>query len=336
MLSAPSQVLVRNQEHFANGKWLLVNPTEAAIFDQLNHQAVDGFHQYYDIYQQCLASKAAGQHFFGAACDDIEKYDGAIIYMPKSKEQAAMLIANMTSCVKEQGHIFLVGENKSGIKGAPKLFDRVSMTTNKIDSARHCALYCAQLEKPIVFDINKWVQFKELEIKDTRINIAFLPGVFSAGELDAGTKLLLDNISPKISGEVLDFACGAGIIGCAIAASYQDINLTLCDVSALALHCTELSLEKNHLKGRVVPSNGLNDIAGKFNAIVTNPPFHTGIKTDYSVTEKFINEAKSRLLANASLVLVANRFLPYPDILKNAFGHVSTVAQTSKFNLYKC
>lgn len=336
MLSAPSQVLIRNQEHFATGKWLIVNPTEAAIFEQLGNQEVDGFHQYFDIYQQCLASNKNAGHTFSAAFNNAEKYDGAIIYMPKSKEQAAMLIANMTGCVKEQGHIFLVGENKSGIKGAPKLFDRVSMATNKIDSARHCALYCAQLENSTQFDIDDWVQIKELETNDATIKIAFLPGVFSAGELDAGTKLLLDNISPKISGDVLDFACGAGIIGCAIAASHNDIKLTLCDVSALALYCTQLSLEQNQLTGSVIPSNGLNDIAGKFNAIVTNPPFHTGVKTDYSVTQRFISEAKTRMSPNASLLLVANRFLPYPEILKSAFGHVSTVAQTSKFNLYKC
>ena len=335
MLSAPSQVLVRNQEHFAQGKWLIVNPTDSAIFAELPNSEFVGLHQYFDIYQQCIAKDDKNEHLFGASWDLNNDFDGAIIYMPKSKEHAAMLIANMAACVKQQGTLFLVGENKSGIKSAPKLFDKVSIQSYKIDSARHCALYCGAVGNPTSFNIDDWVQYKELNMQKSVVSIAFLPGVFSSGELDAGTKLLVDNIQPKLTGKVLDFACGAGIIACAVASEHSDVELTLCDVNALALYCARLSLKKNNLKGDVIASNGLAEIGGKFNHIFTNPPFHTGIKTDYSVTEEFIGEVKSRMLPNASLTLVANRFLPYPDILKASLGRVKTIAQTTKFNLYQ-
>ena len=39
---------------------------------------------------------------------------------------------------------------------------------------------------------------------------------------------------------------------------------------------------------------------------------------------------------DAQLILVANRFLKYPQILQDCLGMVETMAQTSKFNLYRC
>jgi 16S rRNA (guanine1207-N2)-methyltransferase len=334
MVSAPSQVLVRNSALFDAGKWLLVNPTESDIFSKLENSNIFGFHQYYDVFQDCVQSQGPEKHTFAAYCKNNQTYDGAVIYMPKAKEQAVMLIANMAACVKEGGMILLVGENKSGIKSGDKLLQKVSGRVNKIDSARHCVLYCAQLEKNCPFNLDDWINYKEIRVKDITCSIAFSPGVFSSGELDVGTKLLLENIPPRMSGEILDFACGAGVIGCFVAKQCEKINLTLCDVSALAILCTELSLAKNKIDAKVIASDGLSDIKGTFDYILTNPPFHSGIKTDYAITQTFIQQVKQRMHSKSSLILVANRFLPYPDLLKAALGRVKTIAQTTKFNLY--
>ncbi|MEP4891267.1 MAG: methyltransferase [Aliiglaciecola sp.] len=343
MLSPTSQVLVRNKEIFEQGKWVFVNPPEADIFAALDNPDILGFHQFYDVFQQCPQNN---KHLFSAHYPVVatelnkqgsnnEPFDGAVIYMPKSKEQAAFLIANMAACVKAGGNIYLVGENKSGIKSADKLFAKVSQRINKIDSARHCSLYCALIEDSHSFDVENFVQYKEIQINNTQCKIAFLPGIFNAGALDPASKLLIENLPEKLSGKMLDFACGSGVIGCFAAKNNPEITLTLSDVSALAIYCSQLSLEANNLKGTVIASNGLAEVSHKFDTVLTNPPFHTGIKTDYSVTDKFIKEVKFALLPKGTLMLVANRFLPYPDIIKDSLPTLSTVAQTSKFNLYR-
>ncbi|GAB2681471.1 methyltransferase [Aliiglaciecola aliphaticivorans] len=339
MLSPTSQVLVRNKEIFEQGKWIFVNPPEADIFSALSNSEIFGFHQFYDVFQQCPKND---KHVFSAHypvtqanTPNSDLFDGAVIYMPKSKEQAAFLIANMAACVKSGGNIYLVGENKSGIKSADKLFTNISQRVNKIDSARHCSLFCALIERSFTFDVEKFVQYKEIQVKDTLCKIAFLPGIFNAGALDPATQLLIENLPEKLTGRVLDFACGSGVIGCFAAKNHPDIILTLSDVSAIAIFCSQRSLAANNLKGTVVASNGLSEVNHKFDAVLTNPPFHTGIKTDYSVTDKFIKEVKFALLPKGTLMLVANRFLPYPDIIKGSLPMLSTLAQTSKFNLYR-
>ncbi|WJG09731.1 methyltransferase [Aliiglaciecola sp. LCG003] len=335
MLSATSQVVIRNKEQFEDGKWLLVNPPEAAIFEQLDNANLYGFHQYYDVYQQCISQLSPKKHLFSVSYSTDDTFDGAIIYMPKSKEQASMLIANVAACVKPSGNIFVVGENKSGIKTAEKLCAKIAIQVNKIDSARHCALYCAQLKEQGKFELADWIQYHDVNVNDVSCSMAAIPGVFNSGALDAGSRLLIENLPSKVEGNILDFACGNGVIGCFISKLNPTVNMTLSDVSAIALHCTELSLQRNNLTATVTPSDGLQHIQQTFDHVFTNPPFHSGVKTDYSITEAFLASIKKVLKPKAKLTLVANRFLPYPDLIKQALGKVITIAQTTKFSVYR-
>jgi len=115
-------------------------------------------------------------------------------------------------------------------------------------------------------------------VKSIEKMFASLPGVFSHGEFDLGSRLLLDSL-PKLSGKVLDFGCGAGVLGCVMATLNTDIQLEMCDISALAVRSSEETLKANQLSGRVFASDIYSDTASDYNFIVTNPPFHAGLDT---------------------------------------------------------
>ncbi|MGJ8679188.1 methyltransferase [Paraglaciecola sp.] len=337
MLSAPSQVLIRNEEILATGKWLLVNPTDSFIVSSLGQADVSVFHQYYDIYQQSCQQGQSEQHHFSAAYPTDIKFDGAVIYVPKSKEQLKMLIANVAASLHKNGSLLLVGENKGGIKSAAKLLDSVCSQTNKIDSARHCALFGGQLDKTVkAFDILKWQTELPITVAGLTYQVCSLPGVFNHGSLDLGTQLLLENLPEIKTGRLLDFGCGAGVIGCFLGLKSPNSEVVMSDVSALAIHCSKQSAKLNGLEVDVVASNGLANVSGKYSKIVTNPPFHTGIQTDYSVTQGFIEQLNKFISNNGDLVLVANRFLRYSELLEKRFGVVNLIEQTSKFSLYQC
>ena len=59
-------------------------------------------------------------------------------------------------------------------------------------------------------------------------------GVFSKGELDTGTRLLLDAL-PDVYGDVLDLGCGWGAIGVAVKKKYPAAHVTMVDVNRRAL-----------------------------------------------------------------------------------------------------
>lgn len=336
MTALTNQVLLRNIELFAEGKWLLANPTQSDIFSQLNSNNIFGFHQYYDVYQQACSSHNSIFHQFSAVYSAQRDFDGVVVFMPKAKAHAKMLIANLAALIKPGGKFLIVGENKAGIKSAAKLLEPYSLQVNKIDSARHCSLFCAHINDDIAsFELEQWITELPVKVKENELTVVSLPGVFSHGELDSGTRLLLENIPQIPSGRILDFACGAGVIGCFIALEKPDTEVVMSDVSALALYCAEKTVSKNNIRSTIIPSNGLENVQGSFNAVYTNPPFHTGVQTDYSVTERFIAQLKQHLKPRAQLILVANRFLKYPDAIKATFGNVHVLAKTSKFSLYQ-
>ncbi|MFT2089407.1 methyltransferase [Paraglaciecola sp. 2405UD69-4] len=337
MLSAPSQLLMRSQDVFQTGKWLLVNPTDSHISTQLDSSELHVFHQYFDVYQTSSAQDRSSSHLFAASYPTDAKFDGAVIYMPKSKDQAKMLIANVAACLKADGDLLLVGENKGGVKSAAKLLETVSTQVNKIDSARHCALYAAKVDKEIKpFELQSWQKTFDISEAGVQYKVCSLPGVFNHGAVDNGTKILLNSDIEVPNGRILDFGCGAGVIGCFLGMKNPKSKVVMSDVSALAIHCSKESARLNNLEVEVVASNGLSELQGKFVSVFTNPPFHTGIQTDYSVSETFISQIKQYLVQDGSLNLVANKFLRYSELLEKRFKLVTLIKQTTQFSVYLC
>lgn len=332
-----SQVIIRNKEMLQQGRWLIANAEDGALYAELSASDISGFHQYINIYEQVPKAQRS-KHHFGAEYSLGEQalFDGVLIVLPKAKAHAQMLIANMACVVKEGGTLLLVGENKAGGKSAGKLLTPYGDNVVKQDSARHCSLFSITLTKAVPeFNLADYqVQFN-VSVGDKSFPVVTLPGVFSHKELDAGTKLLLDNIERVPNGRILDFACGAGVIGTYIGLKKPGVAIVMSDISALALHCSAKTAELNNVQAQCVASDGLQAVEGTFNAIYTNPPFHTGVKTDYAITSGLFKQVKQHLRKPGQLLLVANRFLKYPEQIQAALGHCEAVAQTTKFSLYQ-
>ena len=68
--------------------------------------------------------------------------------------------------------------------------------------------------------------------------------------------------------------------------------------------------------------------------IVSNPPFHTQGRADRpDIGRRFIAVAAEALKPGGRLWLVANRHLPYEEVLNASFGSVRTVAQQDGFKI---
>lgn len=166
--------------------------------------------------------------------------------------------------------IVVVGENRSGIKSIEKFFKPYGVI-KKYDSARRCSFYWGQCtSEPAPFELADWFKSYTLPIDGQDVVIKSLPGVFSHGEFDVGTQLLLKTL-PELKGKVLDFGCGAGVIGATMAMQYPEIALTMCDVSALAVASSKATLEANGLKGNVIPTDVYSDIDAGFDFLISNP-----------------------------------------------------------------
>ncbi len=355
MLSPQSQLLERNLSIFDDGDWVFINPSDAYFTDGLKHRELTVLHQFFDIFSEsvrvvpsftldsrdvesgglrCTQKVGKHQHVFAPFETTHNTATDVLVFLPKAKAHFSMNLRMAAGMVKPGGRIHVVGENKGGIKSAAKIMQQYG-ATQKIDSARHCSLISTQVDSDHpAFEPSAWLEHHTFEVDNIEWDVVTMPGVFSHGELDPGSRLLLEKHYSSMRGSVLDFACGAGVIGSYLMKRYPHLAFEMLDVSALALYCSALTLADNDQTAQLIAANGLYGVDTRVDHVITNPPFHSGIKTDYTITKRFIVDAKRILNSGGRLQMVANRFLPYPGLLSEHFPLVHTVAQTSQFSVY--
>ena len=128
-------------------------------------------------------------------------------------------------------------------------------------------------------------------------------GVFSKGELDVGSRLLLDAL-PALNGDVLDLGCGWGAIGVAIARANKEARVVMADVNHRALDLCRANCARNGVTAEVIESDGMAAVLGRrFDAIVTNPPIRAGKQVIY----RMFADAAVSLKAGGALYLVIRK-----------------------------
>lgn len=264
--------------------------------------------------------------------------DCALVFLPKSKALINMTLSLVSGLVREGGMVVLAGSNDAGIRSAKESYEKYLGPVSEKIVGNHSALYVGTNAR-LGADkkAEDFLSFSPLEYGDLGLQVATLPGVFSAHGLDEGTKLLLDKM-PFDKKSMLDVGCGAGIIGTIYKKKNPAATVTMADVSPLAVLASRRTLERNALadsKTSIVQSDVFSYVAGTFDLIVSNPPFHKGVGTDYSFIETFARDAKRHLNKGGEVWIVANSFLPYKDTLDKHIGPTEIVADDNKFRVYR-
>lgn len=282
--------------------------------------------------QAALDARFPGRCEFTVTAPDAP-FEAAVLFLPKSRELTDYLLTALAARLPGKP-LYLVGEKRAGIERAARQLEPFGKP-RKLDSARHCQLWQVQVEQaPATPDLEALAQRYSLELADGPLQVVSLPGVFSHGRLDRGSALLLDNLAKLPTGKVLDFGCGAGVLGAALKRRYPQSQLVLLDVDAFAVAASRLTLAANGLEAEVIAGDGIHAAPKLLSAIVSNPPFHQGVHTDYQASETLLREAGRHLLVGGELRLVANSFLKYQPLIEQAFGGCRTLAEGEGFRIY--
>lgn len=159
-------------------------------------------------------------------------------------------------------------------------------------------------------------------------------GVFSKGELDFGTELLLKNFkydNPN-NKTLLDIGCGCGPIG--IYASHLGFTVDMSDVNKRAIHLSKMSLKEQNLNANVFESDAYKNITNKYDYIVSNPPIRVGKEKLYEI----VMNAKEHLKDGGSLWIVVRKQQGAESMLrdmKNVYKTVEVIAKKKGFFIIK-
>ncbi|MFG0634504.1 methyltransferase [Pseudomonas sp. xss_2] len=324
-----SEVLLRQAELF-QGSVLLAGLPADDLLSQLPQAHGWTWHA---GDQTMLEARFAGRNQHGVDVPDVA-FDAAVLFLPKSRELAAYLLNALASRLAGR-ELYLVGEKRGGIEGAAKQLQAFGKP-RKLDSARHCQLWQVTVENaPQAKPLESLAERFELELADGPLKIVSLPGVFSHGRLDRGTALLLEHLDGLPVGHVLDFGCGAGVIGSIIKRRYPDSQVTLLDVDAFAVASSRLTLAANGLQGEVISGDGIDAAPRDLQVILSNPPFHTGVHTNYQASENLLKKSAEHLRSGGELRLVANTFLRYQPFIQEALGNCRTLTEAGGFRIYQ-
>lgn len=329
MSNAPtSEVLLRQIERF-QGRVLLAGLPADGLLGELPQAHGWSWHA---GERQQIEARYPGRCHFGVTPPE-GKFDAAVLFLPKSRELTDYLFAALASRIAGSD-LYLVGEKRAGVERASKQLAAFGRA-HKLDSARHCQLWHTQVEgTPAVPDLHALAQHYELPLADGPLQVISLPGVFSHGRLDRGSALLLEHLDRLPSGHLLDFGCGAGVIGATLKRRNPASQLTLLDVDAFAVESSRLTLAANGLEGDVIAGDGIDAAPSGLAAIVSNPPFHQGVHTSYAATEHLLRQSARHLAVNGELRLVANSFLKYPPLIEQHLGPCQTLADADGFRIY--
>ncbi len=336
-MHAVSQIIEKNLhpgEIHRSCLWINPEKDDSWIKAATNCVSLKLFSQDYGCFS-FLQRSGAEVEFSAFPQASVDKYSWIIVNLPRQKALLGMLLECAVGLLAEDGILWLAGENRAGIKSADKLLKLHFAQVRKLDNARHCTLYEASKRlNQQVFDPLSYRLEWTLNYKHKEIEVISYPGVFAHGRLDAGTALLLDALAKmEIEGDVLDFACGAGVIGACIASNRPQARVTLLDTSALALRASEETLEANQLNGSVLASDGLLELEDQFDLIVSNPPIHAGVKTDTRLSMRLLESVPENIKPGGSLIIVANVHLPYENWLTQRFRHYEQCGSNNDYKI---
>lgn len=344
VLSNPSQLVLRNADLLSGRRLLIVGMPDdglvPALWAESGTSQLQGLTRDFSVFGSLAPAWPSEHLHFGSVLADSQHqpYDGVLIFLQKSRPLMEFWLDMVLSVLAPQGRVWLVGENAGGIKSWRKRLKHYFSEVQSLDSARHCGLLegCAAFATGHAFNPGKYFTSYSVSLNGQDRRVFSLPGVFSHGRLDRGSALLVETFKGiQAKKTVLDFGCGAGVLAAALAAELPEAALTLVDSDALALESSHKTLEDNQVASfRVLASDGLAEVKGVFELIVSNPPFHQGIHTEYAVSERFLVDSYRHLTVGGELRIVANSFLQYPPIIKRIFGQCETLASRDGFSVY--
>jgi 16S rRNA (guanine1207-N2)-methyltransferase len=183
--------------------------------------------------------------------------------------------------------------------------------------------------------MNTTDQFLDETIKGVKLKLQPKVGVFAKGNLDPGSKLLIESVVVEDNMVVADLGSGAGVIGLALAKIYPKAHFHLLEEHLRAHNLALENLKLNRVKN---VEGYLSDLFSAvsdrtYHLIVSNPPQHLGNE----LLEEAAKEAFHHLKEKGEVYWVVQKHVrAYIErLFENVFKNCTIVAHNKDYVVIK-
>lgn len=271
---------------------------------------------------------------FAVSESNTGRFPLVMLLAPRQRDESRALLARAVAQAAPGGVVLACAPNKEGGRSLQDDLERLAGPVHVL-TKQHCrAVWTAPLHAQA--DPALLAEWQALDAPRPILDGRFTsrPGLFAWDRIDAASALLACHLPTDLSGAAADLGAGWGYLSGELLARCPGITaLDLFEAEARAL-----ALARANLAGaRLAPGFHWHDVTrglpGRYDVVVSNPPFHQGRADQPELGQAFIAAAAAALRPGGRLWLVANRHLPYEQALARGFASVRTVAEADGFKV---
>jgi 16S rRNA (guanine1207-N2)-methyltransferase len=269
--------------------------------------------------------------------DASRRYAAVLVLPPRQRDEARALFARAVASTAPGGRVIACAPNNEGARSAEADLAAIAGPVSHLGKHKCRVVWTAPLHGTADPDrAAQWAAFDApREIEHGR----FLsrPGVFAWDRIDAASRLLAGHLPADLAGDAADLGAGYGYLSAELlerCPGVRTLEVIEAELRALELARSNLSKYADRAELRFHWLDIARGLPGRYDVIVSNPPFHAQGRADRpDLGRRFIEAAAAALKPRGRLWLVANRHLPYESALAAGFAQVRTVAEQGGFKV---
>ena len=268
-----------------------------------------------------------------------ETFPLVLLLPPRQREEARALFARALDHLAPGGTLLASMAKAEGAKSGEADLARLAGAVGNL-SKHHCRAFWATPETAAI-DRALQDEWRALDApRETVDGWWSRPGLFAWDRVDRASALLAAHLPENLHGRVADLGAGYGYLATQLIARCPRIAaLDLYEAEGRALE----PARRNVTNAVVKSGHGLHinvhwhdvtrGLLDRYDAIVSNPPFHLGRADLPELGRAFIASAADALTAQGRLLIVANRHLPYEALLAARFAEAKQLALQDGFKV---
>ncbi len=269
--------------------------------------------------------------------DDNTRHPLVLVLPPRQRDEARALFAHAIARTQPGGVVVACIANDEGAKSGESDLARIAGPLHVVSKNKCRVFWTAPLQGAA--DAALAAEWSTLDTPRPILDGRFTsrPGVFAWDRIDVASALLAAHLPSDLAGRGADLGAGYGYLATEILARCANVvALDLYEAEARALDLARINLAP--FASRAAIEFHWHDVteglSPRYDFIVTNPPFHAqGRAGRPDIGQRFITAAAEALQPGGRLWLVANRHLPYEEVLNASFGTARIVAQQHGFKI---